>query len=75
MGAPIGDGPPPQTTGRERILPVMRYLIDRDATCAVARMRSVKIPEPLKTRPSIAPLWNPQEEVLGALIPRRRGVR
>ncbi len=25
MGAPqIGDGPPPQTTGRERILPVMR---------------------------------------------------
>ncbi len=28
MVAPqIGDGPPPQTTGRERILPVMRYLI------------------------------------------------
>ena len=27
MGAPqIGDGPPPQTTGRERILPDMRYL-------------------------------------------------
>ncbi len=27
MVAPqIGDGPPPQTTDRERILPVMRYL-------------------------------------------------
>jgi len=39
MGAPqIGDGPPPQTTGRERILPVMRYLILANRYRSASRM-------------------------------------